>query len=148
MSTAILQGPGPLNHVVRFYRNNIFTVDDGPARHMDDPVNLDFINSVSKGECPQELDPGTNSTEVTVNLLRVEEDYELPKYVSRQTAGRQSCTDCELKLHHDPGLDMQAVGQQQGQQQFCLSCCRKSVTACCVLYGALAPGKSFMRFAC
>lgn len=68
-----------LNHVVRFYRNNIFTVDDGPPRNMDDPANLDFISSVSKGECPQELDPGNSSMEVTVNLLRVEEDFELPK---------------------------------------------------------------------
>lgn len=68
-----------LNHVVRFYRNNIFTVDDGPPRNMDDPANLDFISSVSKGECPQELDPGNSSMEVTVKLLRVEEDFELPK---------------------------------------------------------------------
>lgn len=69
----------PVNHVVRFYRNHIFTVDDGPPRTMDDPANLDFINSVSKGECPQELDPGNSSAEVTVNMLRVEEDHELPK---------------------------------------------------------------------
>lgn len=68
-----------MNHVVKFYRNNIFTVDDGPARHMDDPANLDFINSVSKGECPKELDPGSSSADVTVNLLRVEEEYVLPK---------------------------------------------------------------------
>jgi hypothetical protein len=46
---------------------------------MDDPANLDFINSVSKGECPSELDPGDSSTPVTVNLLRAEEDYVAPK---------------------------------------------------------------------
>lgn len=70
---------GQRNHVVKFYRNNVFTVDDGPARSMDDPANLDFINSVSKGECPSELDPGDSSTPVTVNLLRAEEDYVAPK---------------------------------------------------------------------
>lgn len=72
-------GGSQRNHVVKFYRNNIFTVDDGPPRHMDDPDNLDFINSVSKGECPSELDPGDSTTPVTVNLLRAEEDYEQPK---------------------------------------------------------------------
>lgn len=72
-------GRGQHNHVVKFYRNNIFTVDDGPPRHMDDPANLDFINSVSKGECPRELDPGDSSVEVTVNMMRAEEDYVMPK---------------------------------------------------------------------
>eukprot|EP00878_Enallax_costatus_P001620 GHUV01001771.1.p1 GENE.GHUV01001771.1~~GHUV01001771.1.p1 ORF type:complete len:283 (+),score=97.43 GHUV01001771.1:128-976(+) len=86
---AAAQGGGqPLNHVVKFYRNHIFTVDDGPPRTMDDPANVDFINSVSKGECPQELDPGNSSAEVTVNMLRVEEDYEVPKYVAFAGSGR------------------------------------------------------------
>lgn len=74
------QGPGgPRNHVVKFYRNGVFTVDNGPPRHMDDPGNLDFISAVSRGECPAELDPGTSDEPVTVNLLRAEEDYEMPK---------------------------------------------------------------------
>lgn len=73
-------GPGgERSHVVKFYRNNVFTVDGGPARHMDDPANLAFIGAVSKGECPAELDPGDADAPVTVNLLRVEEDYEAPK---------------------------------------------------------------------
>jgi UBX domain-containing protein 1 len=70
---------GPKNHVVKFYKNNIFTVDDGPPRSIEDPANMEFINSVSKGECPRELDPGPTDTPVTVNLLRVEEEYEMPK---------------------------------------------------------------------
>lgn len=69
---------GPSVHRVTFYRNNVFTVDDGPARQVNDPANYDFINSISKGECPRELDPGTSAVPVTVNLIRVEEDYEPP----------------------------------------------------------------------
>lgn len=72
-------GSNQHNHVVKFYRNGIFTVDDGAPRHMDDPANLDFINSVSRGECPRELDPGNSSVDVTVNMLRAEEDYVMPK---------------------------------------------------------------------
>eukprot|EP00879_Flechtneria_rotunda_P024395 GHRR01025858.1.p1 GENE.GHRR01025858.1~~GHRR01025858.1.p1 ORF type:complete len:205 (+),score=79.73 GHRR01025858.1:322-936(+) len=82
------QSNGPRNHVVKFYRNNIFTVDDGPPRHMDDPANLDFIHSVSKGECPRELDPGTSDTPITVNMLRAEEDFIMPKYVAFAGTGR------------------------------------------------------------
>ncbi|KAF6266706.1 ubiquitin-related domain-containing protein [Scenedesmus sp. NREL 46B-D3] len=81
-------GSNQHNHVVKFYRNGIFTVDDGAPRHMDDAANLDFINSVSRGECPRELDPGDSSVEVTVNMLRAEEDYVMPKYVAFSGAGR------------------------------------------------------------
>lgn len=73
------QQPRERNHVVKFYRNNVFTVDDGPPRGLDDPANLDFINAVSSGECPRELDPGDSDAPVTVNLLRAEEDYVPPK---------------------------------------------------------------------
>ncbi|KAF8072890.1 PUX4 [Scenedesmus sp. PABB004] len=81
-------GGGPRNHVVKFYRNHVFTVDDGPPRHMDDPANVDFINSVGRGECPAELDPGDADTPVTVNMLRAEEDYVMPKYVAFSGSGR------------------------------------------------------------
>lgn len=81
-------GSNQHNHVVKFYRNAIFTVDDGAPRHMDDPANLDFINSVSRGECPRELDPGNSSVDVTVNMLRAEEDYVMPKYVAFSGSGR------------------------------------------------------------
>jgi hypothetical protein len=35
--------------------------------------------SHSSGECPPEIDPGPTSEPVTVNLIRVEEDYVPPK---------------------------------------------------------------------
>jgi hypothetical protein len=79
VAQAAAGGANQHNHVVKFYRNGIFTVDDGAPRSMDDPANLDFINSVSRGECPRELDPGDSSVEVTVNMLRAEEDYVMPK---------------------------------------------------------------------
>lgn len=28
------------NRVIAFYRNGVFTVDDGPARRVDDPANM------------------------------------------------------------------------------------------------------------
>ena len=67
------------NHVVKFYKNKIFTVDDGPPRSIEDAANMEFINSVARGECPRELDQGLTDGPVTVNLLRVEEEYEMPK---------------------------------------------------------------------
>jgi len=79
---------GDRNNVVKFYKNNIFTVNDGPPRSIEDPANMEFINSVSRGECPRELDPGLTDASVTVNLLRVEEDYEMPKYVAFAGSGR------------------------------------------------------------
>lgn len=39
---------GPISHVITFYRNAIFTVNDGPARRVDDPANMAFIASISK----------------------------------------------------------------------------------------------------
>ncbi|KXZ55366.1 hypothetical protein GPECTOR_3g495 [Gonium pectorale] len=66
---------GPRNHVITFFNNGIFTVDSGPPRRVDDPANARFIESISKGECPEELDPGKPGAPVTVNLMRKEEPY-------------------------------------------------------------------------
>ncbi|KAG2488166.1 hypothetical protein HYH03_013309 [Edaphochlamys debaryana] len=70
------EAQGPRNHVITFYNNGIFTVDNGPPRHVEDPANFRFIESISKGECPEELDPGKPGAPVTVNLMRKEEPYE------------------------------------------------------------------------
>ncbi|KIZ03042.1 NSFL1 cofactor [Monoraphidium neglectum] len=82
------QPAGPTAHVVKFYRNNVFTLNDGPARAIDDPANQDFMDAVARGECPSEIDPGPSAEPVTVNLLRVEEDYVPPKYVAFSGSGR------------------------------------------------------------
>ena len=57
------------------------------------------MESITKGECPAELDPGSKSQQVSVNLVRSEKPYEAPpkpKYKafsgSGQTlAGRHDC---------------------------------------------------------
>mmetsp|Transcript_24272 Transcript_24272/g.53065 ORF Transcript_24272/g.53065 Transcript_24272/m.53065 type:complete len:285 (-) Transcript_24272:261-1115(-) len=85
------QTSGPVNHIITFYQNNVFTVDDGPPRRVDDPANFRFIDSISKGECPEELEVGDPNITVTVNLVRKEEDYtepEKPKYTAFQGSGR------------------------------------------------------------
>jgi UBX domain-containing protein 1 len=42
------QPTGPAVHRVTFYRNGVFTIDDGPPRQVADPANFPFINSISK----------------------------------------------------------------------------------------------------
>ncbi|GBF89140.1 hypothetical protein Rsub_01857 [Raphidocelis subcapitata] len=78
----------PKAHVVKFYANGVFTLNDGPGRAIDDPANQEFMDAVARGECPPELDPGPSAEPVTVNLLRVEEDYVPPKYVAFGGSGR------------------------------------------------------------
>mmetsp|Transcript_7103 Transcript_7103/g.12186 ORF Transcript_7103/g.12186 Transcript_7103/m.12186 type:complete len:297 (+) Transcript_7103:62-952(+) len=64
--------------VITFFRNNIFTVNDGPPRDTRDPTNRNFIESISRGECPQELEPEVQGTEIKVNLVKSNEDYAPP----------------------------------------------------------------------
>eukprot|EP00884_Botryococcus_braunii_P023028 jgi/Botrbrau1/9409/Bobra.0252s0034.1 len=81
----------PVVHTITFYRNFVFTVDDGEPRSLDDPSNKAFLDSVSRGECPAELEPPSRDTPITVNLLRREEDYQppaRPRYVAFQGRGR------------------------------------------------------------
>ncbi|GAX85737.1 hypothetical protein CEUSTIGMA_g13152.t1 [Chlamydomonas eustigma] len=78
-------------HVITFYRNSVFTVDNGPPRSINDPSNFRFIESISKGECPEELEPDAPGMALNVNLVRKEEDYaepEKPKYHAFQGSCR------------------------------------------------------------
>ncbi|KAI8006031.1 Plant UBX domain-containing protein 4 [Camellia lanceoleosa] len=56
-----------------------FTVDDGPLRRLDDPENASFLESISKSECPKELEPADRRTAVHVNLMRKEENFPIPE---------------------------------------------------------------------
>lgn len=61
-----------------FFRNGIFTVDDGEPRAVSDPANLPFMEAIMAGRCPPELDPGDPAATVHVNLLRRDEDWAEP----------------------------------------------------------------------
>lgn len=112
----------PRTHVITFYRDGVFTVNGGPARHVNDAANVDFIDSISKGECPAELDPGASKTPVSVNLVRKDEDYkppEKPKYVAFSGGGRTlgaSSSAAGPSTNADP-LDP-VDGQWQGVDEF------------------------------
>lgn len=63
---------------IAFYRNGVFTVDDGEPRRMDDPANAPFMQAIMRGQCPPELDPGDPSIQINVNLVRRDEEYTPP----------------------------------------------------------------------
>jgi UBX domain-containing protein 1 len=67
-----------LTITIAFYANGIFTVNDGEPRRIDDPANLQFMNAISRGQCPPELDPGDPGVHIAVNLVRRGEDYTPP----------------------------------------------------------------------
>ena len=50
----------------------------GEPRNITDPANRPFMESITKGECPAELDPGSQTQQVSVNLVRSEKAYEAP----------------------------------------------------------------------
>jgi hypothetical protein len=54
------------------------SVAAGEPRNIADPANRPFMESITKGECPAELDPGSRSQQVSVNLVRSEKPYEAP----------------------------------------------------------------------
>ena len=84
--------PRPISHVIAFYDNGVFTVDDGPGREMRDPANAEFLDAISAGRCPAELEPAPSSAgepvPVSVNLVRKAGDYVKPAYVAFGGQGR------------------------------------------------------------
>ena len=50
----------------------------GEPRNISDPANRPFMESITKGECPAELEPGSRDQQVSVNLVRSEKPYEAP----------------------------------------------------------------------
>ncbi|CAK0785425.1 hypothetical protein CVIRNUC_008634 [Coccomyxa viridis] len=95
-AAAAPQVPEQAVHTITFYTNGIFTVDDGPGRQVSDPANRDLIDSVSRGECPHELEPADRRTKVLVNLARSANDYtepEKPKYKAFSGTGRTLTAD-------------------------------------------------------
>ena len=65
-------GGGPLR-TITFYRD-CFQVDDGPIRPVSDPENKKFLDEVSKGYCPKELQDGKgNAPEISLVDKRSED---------------------------------------------------------------------------
>ncbi|KFK23686.1 hypothetical protein AALP_AAs50902U000400 [Arabis alpina] len=69
--------PQVVMHTITFWRNG-FTIDDGPLRTFDDPLNAPFMQSIARSECPRELEPADRKIRVHVDLVRREENYTEP----------------------------------------------------------------------
>jgi UBX domain-containing protein 1 len=85
-----------LTVTIAFYANAIFTVNDGEPRRIDDPANLEFMNAISRGQCPPELDPGDPDVHIAVNLVRRGEDYTppaQPRFTAFGGSGRKLTDD-------------------------------------------------------
>ena len=48
LTSALFAQSAPTNHVITFYRNGFFTVNNGPGRGVNDPANFKFIESISR----------------------------------------------------------------------------------------------------
>eukprot|EP00245_Coleochaete_scutata_P001026 TRINITY_DN11252_c0_g1_i1.p1 TRINITY_DN11252_c0_g1~~TRINITY_DN11252_c0_g1_i1.p1 ORF type:complete len:413 (+),score=76.96 TRINITY_DN11252_c0_g1_i1:66-1304(+) len=69
--------PPAVTHTITFWRNG-FIVGDGPLRHFEDPENRPFLESINRGNCPRELEPQDRNTQVTVNMVKRDEDWTPP----------------------------------------------------------------------
>uniref|UniRef100_F6SW03 Uncharacterized protein n=1 Tax=Ciona intestinalis TaxID=7719 RepID=F6SW03_CIOIN len=82
------QRPGPVNVVLKLWSNG-FTVDDGPLRDFNDPQNQEFLQSVKKGQIPQELIRNAKGGEVHVDMEdHREEDYKPQKKKLKPFSGQ------------------------------------------------------------
>lgn len=74
-------------HTITFWQNG-FTVDDGPLRDMQDPVNVAFINDVNQGRMPAELAGEEGSAESDVHLVdHSSEPYKPPPVTLKPFSG-------------------------------------------------------------
>lgn len=77
-------------------------LEAGEARHLNDPANRAFLDSIARGECPSELEPANRGAEVNVNLVRSERDYvapDKPRYKAFAGTGRVLSGACCGRLH-------------------------------------------------
>eukprot|EP00612_Vaucheria_litorea_P004741 CAMPEP_0171459936 /NCGR_PEP_ID=MMETSP0945-20130129/5008_1 /TAXON_ID=109269 /ORGANISM="Vaucheria litorea, Strain CCMP2940" /LENGTH=260 /DNA_ID=CAMNT_0011986029 /DNA_START=52 /DNA_END=834 /DNA_ORIENTATION=+ len=70
-------------HTIYMYRNG-FTIDDGPLRLLDDPLNSSFLNDLSRGVVPHELIPSARQgRHLNIKLEdRRTQDYVAPPYTA------------------------------------------------------------------
>jgi UBX domain-containing protein 1 len=119
-SPALAAGGAQEEHrhvTIAFYRNTIFTVDDGDPRRMDDPANMQFMKAIMEGRLPSELDPGDPNILMHVNLIRRDEEYEppaQPKFKAFAGEGRKLCAPAGAG---PSGIGSTQTAEQQSQQQ-------------------------------
>ncbi|XP_078332397.1 NSFL1 cofactor p47-like [Crassostrea virginica] len=78
-------GKRQVDMVLKLWKNG-FSIDDGPLRDFKDPANKEFLDSVSKGEVPQEL--LSRGKEVNINMEdHRAEDYVQPKVTVKPFTG-------------------------------------------------------------
>lgn len=69
----------PKNVKIKFWKNG-FSVDNGPLKDFNDPVNKEFLDDIARGEIPRELRAEVHGGEVHVDMEdHREEDFVLPK---------------------------------------------------------------------
>lgn len=69
----------PQTVIIKFWSNG-FSIGNGPLRDFNDPENKVFLDSIAKGEVPDELRAQAQSSEVHVNMEdHREEEYVKPK---------------------------------------------------------------------
>ena len=101
----------------------------GEPRGITDPANRPFMESITRGECPAELDPGSRTQQVSVNLVRSEKPYEAPpKPKYKAFSGTGQTLAGELHPAADPRL----------QFHYCCSLWSQGLPASCVRVPRLA----------
>lgn len=77
----------PKTTVIKFWQNG-FSVDDGPLRDPNNPDNADFMDSIKRGEVPNELRQFVRGNEIHVNMEdHRTEDYVKPKEIVKPFTG-------------------------------------------------------------
>ncbi|XP_030745948.1 NSFL1 cofactor p47 isoform X2 [Sitophilus oryzae] len=69
--------PRPQEVTLRLWQNG-FSIDDGALREYGDPSNKDFLDSIRRGEIPQELRQGNTEIHLAMEDHRMEQ-YQKPK---------------------------------------------------------------------
>lgn len=72
--------PSPTEVTLRLWQNG-FSINDGELRPYNDPVNNEFLNSIRRGEIPQEL--RQRNTEV-INFIALIIVFQLIAYIPFQ----------------------------------------------------------------
>lgn len=89
-------GPVDGAYQITMWRNG-FTINNGPLRPSDDPLNKKFLDEIARGVCPEELKVGaTDDVPVSVTDKRGE-DYSPPTAAGYGTAPRKAAAPAKIE---------------------------------------------------